>query len=282
MTRLFRPCIFSIVELVLITLGYFAVMWLITPHLSTNGLIPFMKVLLASFVFYYSFFSPAFIHKDTLAERGLGDGRTLFLRFDNLFSSYKYYLGLTLVGGTAMVGTAIILRPGGFSGFSWYALWLKLGLNTLNALGQDLLFLAFFMPRIKEICSVAAESGPFAGLCSKYHVLVVSLVCALFFAIYHIPNPPLLLLVFVFGFVVSYIYYHVPNLALAVFTHAILGTILHRVLELNTRIGPFFWERDKYVYRTLFPSLGELIINISAPFPPLIISSPRPPIILLP
>jgi membrane protease YdiL (CAAX protease family) len=260
-TALVTSGIVSIVELLLITLGYFAVVWLIAPRLETNGMIPFMKVLLVSFVFYFSFLSPDLLHQDALAQRGLGSWRTLFIRFDNLLGSCKYYLGLTLAGGTLMVGTAFILKPGVFSGFSWHALWLKMGLNILNALGQDLLFLAFFMPRIRELCSIAAVPGPFAGLCSKHHAWVVSLVCALLFAIYHMPNPPLMLLVFGIGWVVSYIYYHAPNLVLAVLTHAILGTILHRVLELNTRIGPFFWERDKYVYRTLFPALKELIGN---------------------
>ena len=51
------------------------------------------------------------------------------------------------------------------------------------------------------------------------------------------------------------------DLVLAGFCHAIIGTALHRVLEMHMRIGPFYWESDKYVYRTLFPALRELIGN---------------------
>ena len=39
----------SIMELLLITIGYFIVVWVIAPNLKTNGLVPFMKVLLITF-----------------------------------------------------------------------------------------------------------------------------------------------------------------------------------------------------------------------------------------
>ncbi len=249
----------SAVEILLMTLGYFAVVWGIAPDLETNGMIPLMKGLLVSFLFYFAYLSPTVIHKDTLAERGIGNWRTLFIRTDNFAVASKYYLGLAFGGTVVIFGAALLLKPTFISGFSWHAFWLKLSLNVLNALGQDLLFLSFFIPRLKHICMLPMASAVFGSNGSRYAALIVPLACALLFAIFHIPNPPLMLVVFILGYAVAQIFYHFPNLFLALACHAVIGTMLHRVFEMHMRIGPFFWESDKYVYRTLFPALRELI-----------------------
>ena len=248
------PRLISAMELLLITVGYFTVVWLIAPKLETNGLIPFTKVLLIAFFLYVSFFSPTCIHKDSLIDRGMGDWRTLFVRTDNIVSAYKYYLVLTLVGAGAIVSTAWLHNPQLASTFSWQAWWLKLCLNFFNALGQDLLFLSFIMPRIKEICPFKPVSKAFGGLCLRQNAIIVSLGCTILFTLFHLPNWPLMIVVFISGFAIAIIFFYRPNLFLAVLTHAILGTLLHRVIEMHMRIGPFYWESDKYVYRTLFPA----------------------------
>jgi membrane protease YdiL (CAAX protease family) len=73
----------------------------------------------------------------------------------------------------------------------------------------------------------------------KKEILMVSWPCAILFACIHIPNMPLMVLVYVFGLTMTYLYLHFPNLALAGITHTILGTMLHRFLELNLSVGPF-------------------------------------------
>ena len=191
----------------------------------------------------------------------MGDWRTLFVRIDNIARSFRYYLAITLVGASAIVVVALWHNPQMTSNFSWQAWWLKLGLNFFNALGQDLLFLSFFMPRLKEVCSYKPVSDSLGDLCIRHNSLVVSIGCAILFSLFHLPNWPLMIVVFILGFSMAYIFYHSPNLILAVLSHAIIGTLLHRVLEMHMRIGPFYWESDKYMYRTLFPALRTLIGN---------------------
>lgn len=57
-------------------------------------------------------------------------------------------------------------------------------------------------------------------------------------------------------------FYRTPNFFLLVCTHAILGTLLHRVYELSMRVGPFYYNPDKYILRELFPPLAKLIGNL--------------------
>lgn len=260
-SRIWTEAIISLLELILITSGYFYFLWMIAPNLATNGLISFSKLLLFNFTIYFIYVSPSLIHKDSLAVRGLGQWQTLFIRVDNIQNAAKYYLLLAAVGGSMIYIAALILKPTVFSEFSWYALRLKLGVYFLHALAQDLLFLAFFIPRLSNIYDAAMVSSSLKPLFLRDKTLTISFSGAVLFAIYHIPNPLLILLVFVFGFALTYIYCHRPNLILATMAHTILGTMLHRILEMNLYVGPFFWHTDKSVYRTLFPTLREIIGN---------------------
>lgn len=259
--RVYTQAIISSFELLFITSSYFLFLWVIAPNLAIKGLVPFANILLFSFIIYFIYISPALIHGDSLAARGLGQWQTLFVRIDNLSNAAKYYFGLAAIGGGIIFVVALIFKPKVFSDFSWYALRIKLGVYFLHALGQDLLFLSFFLPRLRNICAFAAACGPLRHQFLKNNSLTVSFGCATLFAIYHIPNLPLILLVFLFGFALAYIYCHVPNLILATITHTILGTMLHRLLEMNLYVGPFYWHTDKSVYRTLFPALREIIGN---------------------
>ncbi len=259
--RLNSRSIKSAVEPLVIISGYYVFLWVIAPNLATNGLIPFSKILLFAFILYFIYLSPVLIHKDSLAARGLGGWRTAFIRIDNLSAASKYYLSIAVCGGMLITFATAMLNPLVFSTFSWYALRLKLGLYFMHALAQDLLFLGFILPRIKAVFALSAVSSPLNNQWINAKTPLVSLVCAILFASFHIPNLPLMLLVFVFGFTIAYLYLHFPNLALAVITHTILGTMLHRVLEMNLYVGPFYWHTDKSAYRTLFPALRELIGN---------------------
>lgn len=61
------------------------------------------------------------------------------------------------------------------------------------------------------------------------------------------------------GVMWSWVYYMTPNLILVAASHAILGTILRRIVVLNMRVGPFYWQRDIYIFREIFPILARLI-----------------------
>ncbi len=259
--RLHKRGITSTVELLVIISGYHVFLWKIAPDLATNGLVPFSKSLLFAFTLYFTCISPTLIHKDSLTARGLGGWQTAFIRIDNFSAAAKTYLGLAAVGLLLITIAAFFWNPTVFATFSWYALGLKLGVYFLHALGQDLLFLGFFLPRIKAVFALVAKHKPRKDDRLQYESLVVSFACASLFAGFHIPNLALMVLVFVFGFIIAYLYLYIPNLALAVITHTILGTMLHRVLEMNLSVGPFYWHTEKSVYRTMFPALKELIGN---------------------
>ncbi len=249
---------FSALELVLISSGFFTIVWYIGPNLNNNGLAPLLTVTLGLFLFYVGYASPVMVHRDDSRERGVGNWRTLFVRTDNLREALRPFLWLTLIGTLIITALTLLLQPEIFARIHWQAFGLKLGLYLINASGQGLLFLSFFMLRLKVLLPSPAESGDGAGR----HRLLVSGCCALLFALYHLPNPALMLVTLLIGFAACWIYYATPNLLIAVCSHAFLGTLLHQLLEMHMRIGPFYWQSDLYIFRTLFPPVRDLIGNL--------------------
>lgn len=248
----------SLLEALITSLGFFVIVWLVGPGLGQNGLGPVLIAVLALFFFYIAYLSPVLIHKDSLKERGLGTWKTLFVRTDNLATAFWPYFWLALTGGIAIITIALVSDPDIFSKIVWKAFFLKLALYIFNAFGQGLLFLSFLLTRLRVLFPVS-QGVDDQRRATLQHQLVVSLMCALFFSISHLPNFPLMIVTLFMGFAVSWIYYRTPNLLLAAVAHATIGTLLHQVLQMHMRIGPFYWENEKYVFRTLFPVLREII-----------------------
>ena len=237
--------------------GSLLMVWLWAPHLEDDpGLIPGYLLVLLLAIVYVSGFSPILIHHDPPVLRGLGTRRTFFVRTDDLRSTLSAYGILAIAGTLVLLGLALNGDPAAPLRLLGRAFWLKLALYLFSALGQQLFFMGFFFVRLREIF------GAYPDTPAKHLVLTRFLVCggtALLIAAYHIPNPPMMVIVSIFGFGLAWIFYARPNLLLAVLCHAWLGTLLHRVVLLPMRVGPFYWMPDRYVYRTLFPFIRQWI-----------------------
>ena len=248
-------------EIAAFSAGYLLILWRVGPNLDQSGLAPLIIALLAAALFYVAYLSPQRIHRDSLAIRGLGPPRSGFVRTDNWPAAFRGFGALALIGASGVVAAALVKQPDVFANLNWTALWVKLSGYLFSTLAQDLIFLGFFLVRLRAIVPrPGLGPGPRAQARSERgHRLRVSVLLGLLFSVYHLPNLPLVALTFGFGSAVAWIYYAYPNLALAVGCHTLVGTLLHRVLGLHMRIGPFYWEPDRYILRTLFPPLRDWI-----------------------
>jgi len=92
--------------------------------------------------------------------------------------------------------------------------------------------------------------------------LTVAVLNGIAFSVCHAPNPAMMGLTLVAGIGWSWIYRARPNLWLLSLSHAILGTIVHRVLLLNTRVGPFYERPELHMLQSAIPGLRQLFGNL--------------------
>ena len=254
--------VYGALEIVVITLATFFVLWRIGPELEVNGLAPLVMALLVMAAIYVAYVSPAIIHGDSLGRRGLGRWNTGFVRTDNLLPAARAYLPALIAGSLLFILAALIRDPGIFSRLNWYAFFLKFGFYLTSALGQDLLFMSFFLLRLNSlvaVCDGPAQSPQELRRAEFRKKILASSLLGALFCIYHFPNPALMAISLIAGFSAAWIYDAYPNLLLVVCCHALLGTLLHRVLEMHMRVGPFYWNSKAYIFRNLVPITKEWI-----------------------
>lgn len=136
--------------------------------------------------------------------------------------------------------------------------WAAMGIRFIGYLGSSLVqaaaFFGFAANRIRTL--IPLPEGPFGAI---RHRAEVSVATATLFAIYHLPNGPLMGLVFLVGLGWTWIYYQKPNLPLLVLSHAILGTILHRIVQLPMRVGAAYADPDIKILRNILPIIDEIV-----------------------
>lgn len=247
----------SLLEIAALLGGSLLMVWFWAPRLgeAPESIPGYTLVVLLALV-YVAGVSPILIHHDPPGRRGLGPRRTLFVRTDNLRAALGHYLLLVIPGTLVLLGLALADDAAAAQRFVGRAFWLKLALYLFNALGQQLIFMGFFFVRLRELFGADLDAPGTPTL--KTRVLVCG-GTALLFTAYHVPNVPMMGFAAVFGFWLAWIFYARPNLLLAVLCHAWLGTLLNRVVLLPMRVGPFYWQPDRYVYRTLFPFVRSWI-----------------------
>ena len=133
---------------------------------------------------------------------------------------------------------------------------LKFGGYLVFALIQATGFFAFLHSRIMRILA----DRP--GLSPRVRVALAAAVTAAVFSLCHAPNPPMMLLTLAGGLGWALIHSARPNLWLLALSHAVLGTIVHRVLLLNTRIGPFYAHPDLHILQQAIPGLRLVFGNL--------------------
>lgn len=254
-TKTARPAatanrLLSAVELVVILAGGLAACWWVMPQIANPQIASFAYLLLAASFAYVVYFSPVRLHRNSLAERGLGTWRTLFVRTDNLDVAARRFGVAALVGTVLILIAAAVWNPEVFTRFNWKAFASRCVVYSMSALIQSLVFVGFLLPRFRDVCTHGDETR------RRWKVAALA---ALVFSVAHAPNLPIIALGIPFAFIVSWISWRTPNVFAAAGFHAVLGVLVHRVLELSMRTGPFYSNPDTYMWRTLFPFVREVI-----------------------
>jgi uncharacterized membrane protein YjdF len=256
----------SAVELGTLFAGVMLAVWLGPWLVPLPGFIPAVGLVLVATLVYVSWFSPARLHGDSMAERGLGTWRTLFVRTDNLRPAARRF-GMFALGGTTVILLLAEMRnPGWFGRANWTSWGVRLGFYALSAFVQAFVFVGFGLVRLKSLLASSHSTG-FAGRVAGQpgdlrQRLIISSVAAAIFAALHAPNPPAMALTAVFGFAVAWIGVRTPNVIAAAGCQALLGLLVHRVLGLSLRIGAFYSHPDTYIIRDLIPLAHRLIGNL--------------------
>jgi membrane protease YdiL (CAAX protease family) len=239
-------------EVLTLTIVYAAGLWWLGPQLGLSLWLDTLYSLGAiALAVYFGVVSSVYVHDDAPPMRGLGPPRAGFIRLDNLRQALRNFAVPTVIGAIGIVGVVLVNHPHRFVQLDWSAVALKLTLYVVSALLQGLLVFAWLLPRLQDILPKSGNE--------HRDRLVVSVGLAVLFALSHLPNIPMILLTFAWGLVMGWLYQRTPNLYAAALCHALLGTLLHRVLALSMRIGPFYWESDQYILRTLLPFVREWI-----------------------
>jgi len=250
----------SAAELCCVPVVFFPALWLVAPNIQTGSFGSLYIAGLVMLLVYAAYVSPILIHKDRMAAMGLGSARTLFIRTDNLGPALRQYGIVLLAGGLLIIVAALNERPHLFAELNWRAFFLKLVFYLFSGTVQGLL-LSTCLLRLKTIIplDMAQAGSKLRSLDVMRNRCIVSMSYALLFSVCHLPNAPLMIATLVYGFIAAWIFYATPNLVVAACCHAGLGTLLHRIYELNMRIGPFYYDSELHVFRTVFPFIGRMI-----------------------
>lgn len=260
MTPRFRM-LWSIFEIAAFMAAWLTCQWLIAPRMRDEAWlrIPALSVLLLGGL-YIAVISPLIVHRDPASARGLGSWRTGFVRTDNLRGAFRAFGLLAIVLTAILVAAALVRRPDVLQTLNWKALLTKFALYIAAAFAQALIFFGFIFVRIRGIIDGAGVQDQDRHAAFSRRATAAMLTAALF-SLCHNPNLPLMALTFVAGALWAWLYHTRPNLLALAVSHAIVGTVLHRVVELHMRIGPFYWNPSHHPVRDVFPFVKPLIGN---------------------
>ncbi len=252
MTRARRRLV-SAVEIVALCLLYFVGTWWVGPNVRHVWAKLSFFVFVGVGALHILWISPFVLHSDSPETRGWG-GRFSWRNAEVL----RPYCVLTLAGAVVLIGIALARDPALFSRIVWRSVAVKLLFYVPFAFVQAMLVFGFLMTRIRDVLEVEPARGPH-GAWSRLRVAVAT---AGLFSLLHLPNGPLMGFVLVAGLVWAWVFYARPSIVLLTASHAILGTLLHRFVELHMRVGPFYGHPNMYFTRILVPGAKELIGNL--------------------
>ncbi len=232
---------------------YFVAVWCLGPLVRAPWARVVFYALLLWGAAHVLWISPRVLHRDRPEVRGWGTTWPPH----GLRARLRIYGALTLLGGAALLGVAALRDPGIYQRLVWRSVWVKLALYVPFAFVQDMFVFAFIMTRVRDLVPARAHAER-AGTCG-WHRAQVTLTTAAIFALLHAPNGPLMAVTALAGLVWAWVFYARPSIALLALSHAILGTVLHRVVELNTRVGPFYWQPKGQLLRVVIPGMDALI-----------------------
>ncbi len=242
----------SVIELSTLVFSYYILIWVLFPRaLNSTPIHIVILFWLAVIVLYTFYFSPIFIHKDTLVSRGLGPKEHLYFRIDNFIDFFKRVSNIFLLSFLLIVLFAWWKDSPFFTEFNWYAFVLKFTFYLFSALLQELLFFSFVFLRIEELVTSN----------SRYlHRFITVAIFSFIFMLFHLPNIPLMILSYFFAFVMGYYFYTYRNIYVIIPIHAILGTSLYIIYQLPMKIGSCYKiGKGCHFMRNLIPQINDLI-----------------------
>ena len=173
-----------------------------------------------------------------------------------LATAWPPYLVWTVAAGGVLVALALHRDPGALRQIDPRLLGLKFAGYLIFALIQATAFFGFLQRRLERLLQYRP------GLSQWGRRGLVAAGVGGVFCLCHAPNPAMMLLTLIGGVAWSLIFSVRPNLWLLSLSHAVLGTLTHRVLLLNTRIGPFYAHPDLHILQQAVPGLRQVFGNL--------------------
>ncbi len=243
----------GLLELAILAASYLAFLWLLLPRYRDPAAQATILALSAVGTAWVVAVSPRLLHRDAPEALGVGPGRTLWIRLDNLAPAA---LGLALVaaaGSSVLLCLGWLLWPSRLAAITVTGFLRQLGAYLPLALVQDI-SLAFALVRLDAMATaIGARRGREA----------VAGTAAALFALLHAPNVPVMALSGAFVLVAGRVFLTRPNLLALVLCHAWTGAVLRSATDLNTRVGPFATQPDVRVAREIAASLADLLVRAS-------------------
>lgn len=241
----------GVAEIGLLSLIFMATLWGVAPHVTTPAaILAFWAGLMVIGALLF-WISPVVLHMDHPGVRGWGFfGKP---RNDPGAARHAWPIYAAFTGaGIVVIGALAFWRdPQVLSTVDWRSVALKFAGYTVWGLVQAAAFYGFLQTRLRTVFNLP-EGAPYGP-----KAMAMSGVQAGLFAACHLPNWPLAALTFVAGLGWSRIYYSRPNLLLLALSHAILGTMVHRILQISTRVGPFYANPELHLLQHLIPGLRQ-------------------------
>jgi hypothetical protein len=244
-------------EVAIVFGGFQAFTWYIGPYVAGSGyLIAVTWLFWFVLGLYIIWFSPVVLHK--LSREDIG-----WVKLNNhshagsAGNAWQAYAAVTAIGIIMLILFTLHVKPDAFQNIHPKGLAIKSVGYLFSGIIQAAIFFGFILIRFK-----AAITHIFQGRSPVAVMIITILMTSVIFSVFHYPNPELMIFTFSAGICWSLLFYLYPNILLLGVSHAILGTLLHQVVKLYMRIGPFYENPDLYVVREIIPGLKRLIGNL--------------------
>ena len=241
-------------ELATLVAGYLAFLWILLPAYRLPGAPAAIAVLAVAGGAWVCVVSPAVVHRDGLAARGLGPARRLWLRTDNLLPALRRMAPVAVAAALLLVAAGFVRPPEAATPASAARFLVLFARYVPFALVQDLA-LVFVLVRLEALAAAAGAPRPaHSGLAAT----------AALFALVHAPNVAMMALGALFVVGAGAAFRSAPNLVVLVLCHAGAGAALRTLTGLSTRVGPFVERPDVWVTREL---LGDALAALRGALP---------------
>jgi len=250
--------LWGILEIAGFTGSYLSTLWFLGPKVATAQMpiLAYWMLVLAGWVYIF-WISTFILHRDPPDWRGWFARGLDGTRPGSFKNSWRTYAVFTAIGAILLIAYAGWQDPERLAHIPWKEAEIKFAGYLGSGLLQAAIFFGYMQNRIRAMIPLSA------GRHSVWlHRFWIALATASLFAFYHLPNVPLMCLTWVSGFGWAWIYYRRPNIPLLVLSHAFLGTLLHRVVQLYMRVGPAYAHPDLHIVRTIIPGLQKLTGNL--------------------